>query len=611
MPGLCGVASFESGDDLRESFDCLRAGHAAHPYKHDLRLDRAGCRAMAGAMSGTFALVSGRDHAGPVSIALEGWIGGIDGCDVCLTSAASLHDCLVMLYRREGSAFVDRLHGSFTLMVADTARQQVILAADHSASRPLFWTLRDGHLLWASELSALFNLPHMNWDLSPAAVANFLSCGHHLGSGTWLRDVQQIPPGQGVVWSPAGMQHYTYFEYRPGAEANPRANADELADTLAEAVLRSTERCLRVSPAPVVTLSGGLDSRLVLGALIENGAAGIRTTTWGCENDYVHGDAGVASRLAAALGLEHRFMQRRDDYLSLPEFTRLFGAETDAVTYHLGETDVLDRMLAQGWSRWLYRGDECFGWLGDVSSPEEALAAIGVRPFIALNSGLASILHDDARESMVSDQGAFLERITDSSAPGSPADLKDRFYLEHRLARYLHPSSYYKLSRVEIFNPLLGKEVLGLLRYVPAHLRLYKRLEHILMEKRFSRLMRVPLASRASIPDATRCWREEPALRAFMGKTLSQEGRVWSRLVRFDRVRDLMARTLVSPGREAGRFRHLCGRVLRTAGLYEQYKRRTWRPLNHARPSAIQILQRLLAMRLWLLPHEERLRLEF
>ncbi len=610
MPGLCGVASFDPDVDVQRVHGDLRAACVSHQYRHDLQLHRPSCGMAASAMSDTFALATHEQATGSVSIMLEGWISDIDGAGPCSTSPTALHEKLTELYHREGTAFVDRLHGSFTMMLADAARGRICLFVDHSASRPLFWTIRDGQLIWASDLSTLLLLPDRDWTLSRSSIANFVSCGHHLGDGTWIEGVRRIPPGHLAVWSARGSGHETYFDYHPGADAEPDADLDELADDLAEAVLHSAARCLRVSSEPVVTLSGGLDSRLVLGALLEVGATNIRTTTWGCESDYVHGDGHVAARLAGTLGLEHRFIERRDDYLLLPQFTRLFGTETDAATYHIGESDVLDRLLSEGWSRSIYRGDECFGWLGGVHSPEEAMAALGIRPLDRLTVRLDGVFRDDAWRHMTAAQRSCIEEIISASSQEHPVDLKDRWYFEHRLARYLHPATDYKRSRVEVFNPLLDKDILNILRRVPPRFRLYKQIESRLMQRHFAHLMKVPLASRASIPDATRRWREDPKLSSFMLTTLTAEGSLWSRLVNTSGLAEMAKATLTGASSARGNARWFAGRLLRSVGLYEPYKRLSWRPLGHAQPSAIQLLQRLLAMRSWLDVHEEHLTLE-
>jgi hypothetical protein len=305
-------------------------------------------------------------------------------------------------------------------------------------------------------------------------------------------------------------------------------------------------------------------------------------------------------------------MTRRDEYLALSRFTRRFGAETDAGTYHIGEIDILDRLLAKGWPPAIYRGDECFGWLGKVATVREALSAVGLRGLTELSSSIDGLFRDEIRVPLVALQLSLFEQLSATGAGENAVDAKDRFYFEHRLVRYLHPSNEYKRSRVEVFNPLLDRDVLDVLGRVPWRWRLYKQIEERLMHRRFPRLMNLPLASRASIPDATRRWREDPVLRAYLVETLCREGPVWSRLFASDRLAAFVADVLEQrpAGATAGKAKRFAGRLLRSIGVYERYRRYSWRPLAQAQPSGIRLLQRLLTLRSWLAHHENRLALE-
>ncbi len=315
----------------------------------------------------------------------------------------------------------------------------------------------------------------------------------------------------------------------------------------------------------------------------------------------------VAERVAYRCGVEHRFIPRHDDYLAMPEFTRTFGAETDAAAHHIGEPGVLDCMLREGFSRSLYRGDECFGWLGPVQSAEEALAAVGIRPLTRLRNSASPLFRDEVYSEMTRAQSEQLAREVDRTALGSPVDLKDRCYFEHRLARYLHPLSYYKLSRVEVFNPLLDTDVLRLLEHVPADHRIPKRVEHRVLARRFPALMDVPLASRAAPADNTRQWQQSPELRDFVLGILTREGKVWSQLIRADALRSWADACLRWAPRARGWFRRVGADLARVTGLRAWMKSKAWHPVTHAQPSPLRLLQRLTVVRLWLDQHESKL----
>ncbi|MBN1489485.1 MAG: hypothetical protein JXA69_06155, partial [Phycisphaerae bacterium] len=413
-----------------------------------------------------------------------------------------------------------------------------------------------------------------------------------------------------IIASGSSIQRHRYFEFAPGRDAEPNADLDTLADAVGDAVLKSLEQCHRISSDPVVTLSGGADSRLVLAGLLEIGAKNIRTITWGSENQYRSGDGFVAAQLARRCGVEHRFAPQTNDFLTMPAFTRRFGAETDVAAYHIGELSFVQGMLSDGGSRSLYRGDECFGWLGAVHTADQAATAVGVRPMQALRTNLEPVFAPRAYAAVCDAHGDALADEVQQATPMDFVDLKDRHYFYLRLARYLQPVNAYKLSCVETFNPLLAKPVLECLATVPSRLRLNKQVELRLLARRFPRVMTIPFATRASLADSGHAWQTTPAVRSFVHATLGRTNNLWNQL--FDPVTiEAFASTCLRNGPWRGApIRRWAARILRGTGLYTRARRHTWNPTTHAQPSLLRLLQRLTVMKLWIDTHEGQLTLD-
>jgi|GEM_PF-6135109 len=607
MPGLCGLACFKQSVDLGEDYKRLLAGHASHTYSHEQHVRWDSFPTTAYAASDTCVVSPDRSDQPPVGVLLEGWVSEIDGARWPPRAPQTAHALLAEVYQSEGIDFVNRLYGSFVIVVRDAERQHICLFADHSASRPLFWTVHNGRLIWASQLAGILNVSQHRWRLSSAAVANFIACGHHLADGTWVRGVYVVRPGECVVWSPAGPERRRYFSFRPGAEAEPAPSMNSLADSMAEVVLRATERCYRASGGAVVSLGGGLDSRLVLASLVEIGARNVRAITLGTENRYIHGDAYVAAQLTRHCGIEDRFISRGNNFLAMPDFTRRFGAETDAAAYHIGEMDALEQ-IPGGWPRSMYRGDECFGWLGQVNSREEAMAAVGVRHIAAVRSKVDHLFTDRLYHLMSKAHARALDTERKTCSATDLINLKDHHYFYLRLARYLHPLTHYKMFRVEMFNPLLDKEVLGFLAHVPAQYRINKQIERRLLERRFPDVMRVPVATRSSLGNTDEIWRRSAELRSFMLSTLGRDGEIWARLVRRDRVEAFVENALKRE--PPPRWRRFAGRLVRAMQMYEPLRKLSWNAIEHGQPSQMRLLQRLLVMRLWIDQFEDKLELD-
>src|SRR5215831_1035526 len=61
-------------------------------------------------------------------------------------------EVIVHLYEQHGELFLEQLNGQFALAVWDAPRKQLLLARDRVGIRPLFYTVAEGALIFASEV---------------------------------------------------------------------------------------------------------------------------------------------------------------------------------------------------------------------------------------------------------------------------------------------------------------------------------------------------------------------------------------------------------------------------------------------------------------------------
>ena len=73
---------------------------------------------------------------------------------------------MLALYEYYGISCLSKLNGEYALCIYDSRRQIIIAARDRSGVKPLFWTVKDGRLLIASEAKALLPLGWKpEWDV--------------------------------------------------------------------------------------------------------------------------------------------------------------------------------------------------------------------------------------------------------------------------------------------------------------------------------------------------------------------------------------------------------------------------------------------------------------
>lgn len=260
------------------------------------------------------------------------------------------------LFDDHGIDFVEGLNGEFSGLVLDPNDREAYIFTDRLGSRPLFYTRTEDALLFSSRIQSIGLHPDVTPDFDRRYLAEFFSVQKAFGTATPLVDVRKVPPASILVADSGGSvrDRRTYWrpEYRP-VDRSPATVATEIVDIL-KTVL---EERLRNDLEYGVLLSGGSDSRLILGAMIELGydPTAFHMTNW------MSREARTAERVAITAGVEFRILRRDPDYHAqllgmVPQFSNFVGAFDESIASgfaaELGSVDV----VLTG-----YLGDTIFG----------------------------------------------------------------------------------------------------------------------------------------------------------------------------------------------------------------------------------------------------------
>ena len=101
-------------------------------------------------------------------------------------------------------------------------------------------------------------------NLDPEALSDLLRCGYVTGTRTLIKGVESVPPA--TILRLSGTTHrkerYWTYGYAPEPMAEDLA-LEELAETFKAAVGRCAAVLNQTQATPTLTLSGGLDSRVL------------------------------------------------------------------------------------------------------------------------------------------------------------------------------------------------------------------------------------------------------------------------------------------------------------------------------------------------------------
>jgi len=155
--------------------------------------------------------------------------------------------------------------GFYCALHFDPSATRLWLVADRLALRPIYYVIDADFVLFASALRMLDNHPFVRRTGTLQASAEIATLGFPLGTRTVLADVHMLAPAQVVDITPDAVRisQYWHWDSVPTREAPVDAACEELGATFKRAVQ------LRLGDSLEVTalLSGGLDSRVVVGVL--------------------------------------------------------------------------------------------------------------------------------------------------------------------------------------------------------------------------------------------------------------------------------------------------------------------------------------------------------
>lgn len=260
-------------------------------------------------------------------------------------------EVIVHAYQEWGDRCVERFNGQFAFAIWDRPRRRLLLARDRFGILPLFVARSGRHLLFASEVKALFAWPHLERRLDPERLAEVFTYWACLSPATPFVQVAQLPPGTTAVCDldcgrgspapaapaplPAGLHVRRYWQPRfldarddarhpdPAATA---AMAREVRDRLEQAsIIR-----LRADVPVGAYLSGGLDSSATTALIQSTTRNRLRTFSVGFA-DAAYDESRWQQAMVQHLGTEHSATMVDADDIA----TRL-----DAVMWH-AESPIL------------------------------------------------------------------------------------------------------------------------------------------------------------------------------------------------------------------------------------------------------------------------------
>src|SRR5690349_3211868 len=156
-------------------------------------------------------------------------------------------EVIVHLYEELGETCAERLRGMFAFAIWDARRKSLFLARDRVGIKPLYYSMSNTSLIFASEIKAILGDPAMRAEVRPAMIDRFLTFDYLPGEETLFRNIYKLPPGFSMTVRNGKSQKRQYWDlhFRPSSITFRQARS-RLIDILDESV-----RLHMISDVPV------------------------------------------------------------------------------------------------------------------------------------------------------------------------------------------------------------------------------------------------------------------------------------------------------------------------------------------------------------------------
>ncbi len=174
-------------------------------------------------------------------------------------------EVILNLYRKYDLDFVKHLNGMFAFALWDSEKELLILSRDRMGEKPLYYQIKNGEIIFASELKAIVKHPQCSKQLSTEGLNKYLTYEYTPTPFTMFDQVWKVEAGEIITVSHDEVQKKFYWNhpYYKSFESNTVDHEEQAVEEIENILLDSVRIRLQADVPVGVLLSGGIDSSLM------------------------------------------------------------------------------------------------------------------------------------------------------------------------------------------------------------------------------------------------------------------------------------------------------------------------------------------------------------
>ena len=234
-------------------------------------------------------------------------------------------EVILHLYEDKGINCLNELNGQFAFAIWDSNNRTLFLARDRVGILPLYYTIQNQRLYFASEIKAIFTNKEIHRALDSESLDQVFTFWTTLPGKTVFNNIKELPPSHYMLISPNEIKYDKYWDlnFANNKETVNRLSAD-LVNEISELMMDAVRIRLRADVPVGTYLSGGIDSSALTETVKKNFNNELRSFGIRFENkDYDEGK--FQNEMVDYLNINHSEIVTRNEDI---------GANLEEVLWH-------------------------------------------------------------------------------------------------------------------------------------------------------------------------------------------------------------------------------------------------------------------------------------
>jgi asparagine synthase (glutamine-hydrolysing) len=214
-------------------------------------------------------------------------------------------ETIIHLYEERGLDFVQDLEGDFAIALWDENHNRLVLARDRIGVKPLYYTVQNGRLIFASEIKAILAHPSISRAMDEESLYHYLTFLTTPAPRTLFAGINKLPAGCLLLCDARGDIKITrYWDAVVEQPAEPLSE-EETAREVRRLLTESIEKRMMSDVPFGVFLSGGIDSTANVALMAQLMSQPVRTFTVGFADAQEFNEIEEARMVAREYNTDH------------------------------------------------------------------------------------------------------------------------------------------------------------------------------------------------------------------------------------------------------------------------------------------------------------------